>query len=186
MRARAVRRYAGGGVQRAGARAGCRGVVEWRRRGAAAAGCGGECAFVAGGLGLQFMPVYPGLAGLAPGVAWEFGRIGMVAAEGWANPEQWGRWSVGRQAKRQIRLLFLSSFPWLCLLFHRIVCPLDSIGGFSRWDVVFQVECTLPWPYTVALPPRSLEKYGRVLTFTLKIDYASHVLERAHLSNRFS
>ncbi|CAN0524912.1 unnamed protein product, partial [Laminaria digitata] len=40
-----------------------------------------------------------------------------------------------------------------------------------------KLECRLPWPLSVALPPRSMEKYSRVLGLLLKLEYATHVLD---------
>eukprot|EP00752_Nemacystus_decipiens_P005155 g4678.t1 len=44
-----------------------------------------------------------------------------------------------------------------------------------------QLECRLPWPISVALPPRSLDKYSRVLGLLLKLEFTTHVLEEAHV-----
>ena len=67
--------------------------------------CGDRCGFTTDELGLQFMAVYPGIVGLAPGVLYDFGRIGTISGEGWANPEDWGRWSVGSRAGLMIPAL---------------------------------------------------------------------------------
>ncbi|CAM9700389.1 unnamed protein product [Ectocarpus sp. 4 AP-2014] len=44
-----------------------------------------------------------------------------------------------------------------------------------------QLECRLPWPISVALPPRSMDKYSRTLGLLLKLEFTNHVLEEAHV-----
>lgn len=48
-----------------------------------------------------------------------------------------------------------------------------------------QLECRLPWPISVALPPRSLDKYSRVLGLLLKLEFTTHFLEEAHVLHRY-
>lgn len=48
-----------------------------------------------------------------------------------------------------------------------------------------QLECRLPWPVSVALPPRSLDKYSRVLGLLLKLEFTTHILEEAHALHRY-
>lgn len=47
-----------------------------------------------------------------------------------------------------------------------------------------QLECRLPWPISVALPPRSMDKYSRTLGLLLKLEFTNHVLEEAHVLHR--
>eukprot|EP00903_Cladosiphon_okamuranus_P015208 g14056.t1 len=49
-----------------------------------------------------------------------------------------------------------------------------------------QLECRLPWPISVALPPRSLDKYSRVLGLLLKLEFTTHILEEAHVLHSHS
>lgn len=48
-----------------------------------------------------------------------------------------------------------------------------------------QVECRLPWPFSVVLPPRPMDKYNCVLGLILKIDYTVHALEESHTLYRY-
>ncbi|CAN0207700.1 unnamed protein product, partial [Scytosiphon promiscuus] len=49
-----------------------------------------------------------------------------------------------------------------------------------------QLECRLPWPISVALPPRSMDKYSRALGLLLKLEFTTHVLEEAHVLHSHS
>lgn len=45
---------------------------------------------------------------------------------------------------------------------------------------VGQIECRLPWPHSVALPPRCMDKYSRVQGLLMRLEFTVHVLEDSH------